>query len=105
MLTGDPANLTDMVIKACRIAFDEGVVKPRGGILITAGESRHGTATSTFLISPDRRRVIAAKLVAASLVGAAVAVVAALLPLAIGLHLNGIVVAVPLSAPSQPVVG
>jgi pyruvate kinase len=26
-----------MVIKACRIAFDEGVVKPRGGILITAG--------------------------------------------------------------------
>ncbi len=37
VLTGDPANLTDMVIKACRIAFDEGVVKPRGGILITAG--------------------------------------------------------------------
>jgi pyruvate kinase len=37
VLTGDPANLTDMVSKACRIAFDEGVVKPRGGILITAG--------------------------------------------------------------------
>jgi ABC-type transport system involved in multi-copper enzyme maturation permease subunit len=55
------------------------------GILITAGEFRHGTATSTFLISPDRRRVVAAKLVAASLVGAAVAVVAALLTLAIGL--------------------
>jgi pyruvate kinase len=37
VLTGDPANLTDMVSKACRIAFDEGFVKPRGGILITAG--------------------------------------------------------------------
>jgi pyruvate kinase len=37
VLTGDPANLTDMVSKACRIAFDEGFVKPRDGILITAG--------------------------------------------------------------------
>jgi pyruvate kinase len=37
VLTADPANLTDMVNKACRIAFDEGFVKPREGILITAG--------------------------------------------------------------------
>ena len=37
VLTGDPANLTDMVNKACRIAFDEGFVKARDGILITAG--------------------------------------------------------------------
>jgi pyruvate kinase len=37
VLTADPANLTDMVSKACRIAFDEGFVKPRDGILITAG--------------------------------------------------------------------
>jgi pyruvate kinase len=37
VLTGDPANLTDMVSKACRIAFDEGFVQPRDGILITAG--------------------------------------------------------------------
>jgi pyruvate kinase len=37
VLTGDPANLTDMVSKACRIAFDEGFVKPGDGILITAG--------------------------------------------------------------------
>ena len=43
------------------------------GILMTAGEFRHGTATSTFLISPDRRRVIGAKLAAAALVGAVVA--------------------------------
>jgi len=37
VMTADPANLTDMVSKACRIAFDEGFVKPRDGILITAG--------------------------------------------------------------------
>jgi ABC-2 type transport system permease protein len=55
------------------------------GILMTAGEFRHGTATSTFLISPDRRRVIGAKLAAAAVVGAAIAVAAALLTLAIGL--------------------
>ena len=44
------------------------------GILMTAGEFRHGTATATFLISPYRRRVIGAKLAAAALVEAAVAV-------------------------------
>jgi hypothetical protein len=53
------------------------------GILITSGEFRHGTATSTFLISPDRRRVIAAKLVAAAIVGATVAVAASLLTIVI----------------------
>jgi pyruvate kinase len=37
VMTGDPANLTDMVNKACRIAFDEGFVKPNDGLLITAG--------------------------------------------------------------------
>lgn len=37
VMTGDPATLTDMVSKACRIAFDEGFVPPHGGLLITAG--------------------------------------------------------------------
>jgi pyruvate kinase len=37
VMTGDPATLTDMVTKACRIAFDEGFVQPHGGVLITAG--------------------------------------------------------------------
>ena len=36
-LTSDPQNLTDMVAKACRIAFDEGYAKSGEGILITAG--------------------------------------------------------------------
>ena len=36
-MTSDPSDLGDMVRRACRIAFDEGFVKPGGGILITAG--------------------------------------------------------------------
>lgn len=55
------------------------------GILVMAGEFRHDTATSTFLISPDRRRVVGAKLAAATLVGAGVGVAASLLTLAIAL--------------------
>ena len=37
ILTGDPENLSHMVRKACRIAYEEGLVKPREGLLITAG--------------------------------------------------------------------
>jgi len=37
IMTGDPENLAHMVRKACRIAFEEGLVRPRDGILITAG--------------------------------------------------------------------
>ena len=55
------------------------------GILMTAGEFRHGTATSTFLISPDRRRVIGAKLVAAALVGVVVALASVALTLVVAL--------------------
>jgi ABC-2 type transport system permease protein len=36
------------------------------GILISAGEHRYGTAADTYLTSPHRRRVLLAKLVAAS---------------------------------------
>ena len=55
------------------------------GILIMAGEFRHNTATSTFLVSPDRKRVVGAKLVASTLVGAGLAVAASALTLAIAL--------------------
>jgi ABC-2 type transport system permease protein len=53
------------------------------GILMIAGEFRHGTVTSTFLVSPNRKRVVGAKLAAAGIVGVAVAVAAAVLTLAI----------------------
>lgn len=44
------------------------------GILITAGEYRHGTAADTFLTTPRRERVLAAKLTVGAAVGAATGV-------------------------------
>ena len=55
------------------------------GVLIMAGEFRHNTATSTFLISPDRSQVVRAKLIAASIVGVVLALAASVLTLAIAL--------------------
>jgi ABC-type transport system involved in multi-copper enzyme maturation permease subunit len=55
------------------------------GILIMAGEFRHNTATSTFLISPHRGRVVGAKFAAAALVGGALALLSSALTLAVAL--------------------
>ena len=55
------------------------------GILMVAGEFRHNTATSTFLLNPDRKKVIGAKLATATLVGTGLAVAASALTLAIAL--------------------
>ncbi|WP_421118133.1 ABC transporter permease [Aquihabitans daechungensis] len=40
------------------------------GVLIAAGEYRHGTATDTFLTTPKRHRVVTAKLAIGAAVGA-----------------------------------
>lgn len=37
VLTSDPEDLSDMVRKACRIAFDEGFTRPGEGVVITCG--------------------------------------------------------------------
>jgi ABC-2 type transport system permease protein len=47
------------------------------GIVSSAGEYAHGTISHTFLVSPVRERVVAAKLVAAGLAGAALALFSA----------------------------
>ena len=40
------------------------------GVTITSGEFRHQTATLTYLATPNRTRVLAAKMVAAAAAGA-----------------------------------
>jgi ABC-2 type transport system permease protein len=53
------------------------------GVVGAAGEYRHGTITSTFLVAPDRRRVLLAKAVAHGICGLCVGVAGAAIVLAI----------------------
>jgi ABC-2 type transport system permease protein len=76
---------TDAFRNVIASASSGGVLMIIIGIFILAGEFRFNTITSTFLTTPDRRRVIGAKLTAAFLVGIAVAVANATLTLAIAL--------------------
>jgi hypothetical protein len=55
------------------------------GIVMVAGEFRFNTVTSTFLATPDRSRVMGAKLAAAAIIGFAIGIFASLLTLAIAL--------------------
>ena len=60
------------------------------GVVGSAGEYRHGTITSTFLVAPDRVRVLVAKSLAHALAGIALAIMCLILMLAITLPwLNG----------------
>lgn len=40
------------------------------GVLVTSGEFRHSTVTSTYLATPDRQQVLAAKAIASAIAGA-----------------------------------
>lgn len=53
------------------------------GILIMAGESHHKTLTSTLLVTPNRSAVVAAKLIATTLVAFVLALWAAVLTVAV----------------------
>jgi ABC-2 type transport system permease protein len=53
------------------------------GIVATTGEHRHGTITSSLLASPDRRRLIGAKVLAYLVTGALLGVAAVIATLAV----------------------
>ena len=55
------------------------------GIIMMAGEFRHGTVTGTFLVQPHRRQVILAKLAAATITGIALAAVTSIVTLTVAL--------------------
>jgi ABC-2 type transport system permease protein len=55
------------------------------GVVAAAGEYRHGTITSTFLVAPDRRRVLVAKAIAYGLAGLCAGAVTAVITLAISI--------------------
>ena len=55
------------------------------GVVGAAGEYRHGTITSTFLVAPDRRRIVVAKAIAYGLAGLCAGAVTAALTLAISI--------------------
>jgi ABC-2 type transport system permease protein len=54
------------------------------GVMLLAGEYRHGTITQTLLITPERWKVLAAKLVAGAILGVAFAVISELVATALG---------------------
>ncbi len=49
ILTSDPDKLSDMVRKACRLAFENGFVRPGEGILITAGVPLGSPGTTNMI--------------------------------------------------------
>ncbi|MEY2582682.1 MAG: type transport system permease protein [Ilumatobacteraceae bacterium] len=53
------------------------------GITMSAGEFRNNTATPTFLITPDRRRLMAAKVLAGGILGLVLAAISAALTVAV----------------------
>lgn len=59
------------------------------GVACSAGEFRHSTATVTYLATPDRNRVLAAKAIAASSVGALFGLLAGVAATVVGLAYVG----------------
>jgi ABC-2 type transport system permease protein len=60
------------------------------GVMLIAGEFRHGTITQTLLVTPDRWKVLVAKLAAGGVLGLAFGVVSELFALVLGVPLLGL---------------
>ena len=95
--------------EAAQIAGFALVLALISGIIVMAGEARHGTITQTLLVTPARGRVMVAKAAIAALIGLALAVTAEALVLLVtvpesldlekaGGALLGILIGTPLAA-------
>lgn len=74
------------------------------GVLSVTGELRHGSITPTLLVTPDRRRVLIAKVLACSLIGAVITLVLAGLAIAAG-AVGGVLAGVPVGHAIRLVAG
>jgi ABC-2 type transport system permease protein len=75
---------TEQQREALSIGGIAGIFSALGGIMLVTSEYRYGTIQPTFLFTPRRRRVLAAKLAAGALAGVVFGFVGALLSFGIG---------------------
>ncbi|MFI1400496.1 ABC transporter permease [Streptomyces sp. NPDC020681] len=86
LIIGDPAGDLGTDLGKQRVLFSAGMGSLLAivlGVLISAGEFRHGTITDTYLTTPRRGRVMVAKLGAGLLVGALAGLASAVTTLAL----------------------
>jgi ABC-2 type transport system permease protein len=89
LLTGLASNARDLVSTedqrdALAVGSFAGVFAALAGIMLLTGEYRYGTIQPTYLFTPRRRRVLAAKLAAGALAGLVFGIVGAALGFGIG---------------------
>jgi ABC-2 type transport system permease protein len=97
---------------AAQIAGSALVVALISGIIVMAGEARHGTITQTLLVTPVRERVVLVKAVVAALIGLALAVIGealvllVLVPASLDLHIaGGVLLGILIGAPLAGALG
>ncbi|MFC4495627.1 ABC transporter permease subunit [Streptomyces ovatisporus] len=86
LLIGDPGGQLTADIGKQRVLFSAGMGSILAivlGVLISAGEFRHGTITDTYLTTPRRGRVLTAKIAAGLATGAAAGLASAATTLAV----------------------
>jgi ABC-2 type transport system permease protein len=73
----------DGIRRALSVTGSGAVVVLVAGIVVAAGEHRHGTAVDTFLTTPHRHRVVAAKLIVGAALGLVVGALTAFASVAV----------------------
>jgi ABC-2 type transport system permease protein len=75
---GAPLESSEGIRRALSVTGTGAIVVLIVGVILSAGEYRHGTAADTFLTTPQRHRVVAAKLAVGAGLGLAVGAVTSL---------------------------